>query len=212
MQLVAYSTSTSQTLDPSSSLSSQSNGSTSGNSSRNSKHKNVLSMPAGGKGSAAFNSNTSKHKCWQPVLVGYGSDSSGQETTSSDREVVRGSPAAMSLWAIEAHGKDIAVLSDPACLLQLRCSFSAGNVVAISVLLFHDACITHVRTCAEPVHALQLHSWVLVHGMSATKYEEAPLAELVVAMFSPVLVAATLAKQMLQHMYLFNVSPNITVK
>lgn len=133
MQLVAYSASTGQALDSSSLIKSHSNDSTIDNSSSSSsKRKDVLSIPAGGKRSAAFNSNTSKHKCWQPVLVAYGSDDSSQETMSSRREVVRSSPAALSLWAIEAYGKDVAVLSDPACLLQLRCSFNAGNVVAFS--------------------------------------------------------------------------------
>lgn len=143
MQLVAYSTSTSQALDPSSFLRSGSVGSTKGRSSSNSrsKHKDVLSTPADGKGSAAFNTNTSKQRCWQPVLVAYGSDHSSQDTMSSGREVVRSSPAALSLWAIEAYGKDVAVLSDPACLLQLRCSFSAGSAVAASDCLSSNICM-----------------------------------------------------------------------
>ena len=61
-----------------------------------------------------------KHICWEPVLVAYGSDSSSTEILSSGREVIRTSPAELSLWAIEAHGKRLGVLSDPACGLQLR--------------------------------------------------------------------------------------------
>lgn len=62
----------------------------------------------------------SKHICWEPVLMAFGSDSSGVETLSSGREVVRTSPAEFSLWAIEAHGKRLGVLSDPSCGLELR--------------------------------------------------------------------------------------------
>lgn len=158
MQLVAYSTSTSTSLGPSSLLRSGSASSTNGsNSSSSSKHKDILSVPADGKGSAAFNSNTSKHKCWQPVLVAYGSDGSGQETLSSGREVVRSSTAALSLWAIEAYGKDVAVLSDPACLLQLRCSSKASDVVAFAKVSVPH----HMRkSMCKILHACGVHGWL----------------------------------------------------
>lgn len=118
MQLVAHSTRTSTSLAPNSLLMPGSTSNTTDSSSSN--NKDAISASASGKGSAAFNSRSSKHQCWQPVLVAYGNDSSSHETMSSGREVVRSSPAALSLWAIEAYGKDVAVLSDPACFLQLR--------------------------------------------------------------------------------------------
>ena len=118
MQVVAHRARTSKALTRNSILTSGSINSITG-SSDSSNHTNAASISVG-KGSAAFNSRNSKHQCWQPVLVAYGSDSSGQESLSSGREVVRSSPAALSLWAIEAHGKEVAVLSDPTCFLQLR--------------------------------------------------------------------------------------------
>ena len=120
MQLVALSTKTNKTLSPNRILTPGSISSTTGSSSSSSNNKGAVPMSANGKVSAAFNSKSSKHQCWQPVLVAYGSDSSGGETMSSGREVVRSSPAELSLWAIEAYGKDVAVLSNPACFLQLR--------------------------------------------------------------------------------------------
>lgn len=36
------------------------------------------------------------------------------------KEVVRRSPAALQLWAVEAMNKEIEVLSDPHCVLVLR--------------------------------------------------------------------------------------------
>ena len=118
MQLVAHSTRTIKTLAPNSFVMSGSISDTTDSSS--SYKKDAFSISASGKGSTAFNSKSSQHQCWQPVLVAYGSDSSSQELMSSGREVLRSSPAALSLWAIEAYGKDVLVLSDPACFLQLR--------------------------------------------------------------------------------------------
>ena len=55
--------------------------------------------------------SSDKYQCWQPVLMTYG---------QSAREVIRSNPAELSLWAVEAAGKEIAVLSDPVCPLRLR--------------------------------------------------------------------------------------------
>lgn len=61
-----------------------------------------------------------EHQCWQPVLLAYGQ--SGREVMHSTpaREVIRTNPAELSLWAVEAAAKEIAVLSDPVCALHFR--------------------------------------------------------------------------------------------
>ena len=128
MQLIAHSTKSSKIPDPISTLNQGSGSSSSSSSSSSTPHKDAGLISAG-EAPKVLKSKTSKHRCWQPVLVAYGSDSSGEETLSSGREVVRRGPAAMSLWAIEAHGKNIGVLSDPACFLQLRCSFYTDTIV-----------------------------------------------------------------------------------
>ncbi len=61
-----------------------------------------------------------KHQCWQPVLLAYGQSARETTQSASAREVIRTNPAELSLWAIEAAGKEIGVLSDPSCVLHLR--------------------------------------------------------------------------------------------
>jgi len=60
-----------------------------------------------------------KHQCWQPVLLAYGQSARETMQSASAREVIRTNSAELSLWAIEAAGKEIGVLSDPSCVLHL---------------------------------------------------------------------------------------------
>ena len=87
-----------------------------------------------------------KHRCWQPVVSAYGPASRmaegggpnagdvwtpgsaehmdagarGTEQSAGAREVIRTDPAELSLWAVEAAGKGVGVLSDPSCELHLK--------------------------------------------------------------------------------------------
>ena len=61
-----------------------------------------------------------KYECWKPVLIAYGQSAREVTHSASAKEVIRTSPAELSLWAIEAAAKEIAVLSDPVCALHLR--------------------------------------------------------------------------------------------
>ena len=61
-----------------------------------------------------------KYECWQPVLIAYGQSGRDFMHSTSVREVIRTNPAELSLWALEAAAKEIAVLSDPVCALHLR--------------------------------------------------------------------------------------------
>ena len=152
MQLAAHSTRTGQALTPNSvPMPGSISGNTGSSSDRN--NKDALSSSDSRKGSAAFNAESNKHQCWQPVLVAYGGDSSGGETMSSGREVVRSSPAALSLWAIEAYGKDVAVLSDPACFLRLRWGRLNLTKQRLSKYFSH---MPSVVMCAERMSALQV--------------------------------------------------------
>lgn len=126
MQLVAHSTGTGKVIASSSTL----HHSSSSNSSR--QYKNLTT--ASGEVTPGLNRQASKHQCWQPVLIAYGSEDSGQESMSSGREVVRTGPAAMSLWAIESHGKHIGVLSDPSCYVQLRCCLPQCNMLLVLLM------------------------------------------------------------------------------
>ncbi len=60
-----------------------------------------------------------KHQCWQPMLLAYGQSARETMQSASAREVIRTNSAELSLWAIEAAGKEIGVLSDPSCVLHL---------------------------------------------------------------------------------------------
>ena len=126
MQLVAHSARTSKVADSSSTVHHGS-----GSSSNSSRDYNDLTT-ASGEVTPAVDRQTTMHRCWQPLLIAYGSEDGGQESISSGREVVRAGPAALSLWAIDAHGKHIGVLSDPSCFLQLRFSFHANSVFCCS--------------------------------------------------------------------------------
>ncbi|KAL3145120.1 GPI inositol-deacylase, variant 2 [Trebouxia sp. C0009 RCD-2024] len=132
MQLVAHSTGTGKVIASSSTL----HHSSSSNSSR--QYKNLTT--ASGEVTPGLNRQASKHQCWQPVLIAYGSEDSGQESMSSGREVVRTGPAAMSLWAIESHGKHIGVLSDPSCYVQLRLKWQV-HMAAANALRLHLAAL-----------------------------------------------------------------------
>jgi len=104
------------------------------NSNTDSLNKDHVSVDsAGRKGGPSSPKRADKHLCWQPVLLAYAQSGSGNKTalttnempsgaeqTVSAREVIRTNPAELSLWAIEASGKEIGVLSDPTCVLHLR--------------------------------------------------------------------------------------------
>ena len=71
-------------------------------------------------GPKSSQTTVNKHQCWQPVLLAYGQSARETMQSASAREVIRTNSAELSLWAIEAAGKEIGVLSDPSCALHLR--------------------------------------------------------------------------------------------
>ena len=96
----------------------------------------ALSTATGKEQSTTADKAGGRHQCWQPVLLAYGDPGRGSKQTAAAREgaalgrgseqsapareVMRSRPAELSLWAVEAAGKHIGVLSDPSCVLHLR--------------------------------------------------------------------------------------------
>ena len=96
----------------------------------------ALSTATGKEQSTTADKAGGGHQCWQPVLFAYGDSGKGSKQTAAAREgaalgrgskqsapareVMRSRPAELSLWAVEAAGKHIGVLSDPSCVLHLR--------------------------------------------------------------------------------------------
>ncbi|KAL0021017.1 hypothetical protein WJX77_007158 [Trebouxia sp. C0004] len=104
-----------------------------------------------------------KHQCWQPVLLAYGQSARESMQSASAREVIRTNSAELSLWAIEAAGKEIVVLSDPSCVLHLtlewevrkaaanalRLHIAALPALAAALLLMRLALISLIHKCSS---------------------------------------------------------------
>ncbi|DBA69939.1 TPA: GPI inositol deacylase [Trebouxia sp. C0005] len=99
------------------------------------------------------------HQCWQPVLLAYGQSATETMQSASAREVIRTNPAELSLWAIEAAGKEIGVLSDPSCVLHLKLEWEVRKAAA-NALRLHVAALPAL---AAALLLMRLALIILIH-------------------------------------------------